>query len=103
MNKQNWIITLLLLAIVDRVESDFAVLEWNNLALSGINKKLLPNISEGDQLIFWLSPNPKGSSRVISNNPLTIEIDGEPVLIPLTWKGDKKQRYILRFYKVNHL
>ena len=71
------------LLIIDRIEGDFAVIEWENYALSAIPLYLIPcKPKEGDHLYFVIFPTAIGTLTTTSNN-LLIQTPKGPIAIPM--------------------
>jgi len=72
-----------LLSTVDRVEGEYAVLEWDNLALSAIHISIFPfTLQEGMQVEFTLYPSPIGKSYATQSDPCILLAE-YPIVIPL--------------------
>ena len=70
--------------IVDRIESDYAIVEWENEALTAINTRFLPEkISEGSLLRIHLYPSPYGQAYAKYGQSGILEIQEEHLVIPL--------------------
>ena len=83
--------------VVDRVEGDWAVVEWCGQALEDLPLKLLPrDLREGEPLRASLDPDPRGSWRreedqaVLGSGP-------EAVQIPIPRGRSRATRFTVRF------
>ena len=76
------IITTLWLT-VDRIEGDYAIVEWENMALSSIHSTLLPkDTKEGSRLKLMLHPSPLGKGYAVHNDPCILQ-GASPLIIPI--------------------
>ena len=71
-----------MVVIVDRIEGDYAILEWENLALSSLHVSMIPfSPTEGMQLRLEIFPTPFGNTYAIGEDPGVLH--GEhPIVIP---------------------
>ena len=66
--------------VIDRIESDFAVIEWENLALSVLPLQMIDcPIEEGSRITLFIYPSPYGA---IASPPMLLTEYG-PVIIPI--------------------
>lgn len=72
-----------LLLTVDRIEGDYVILEWENMALSSLHLSMLPFLPlEGMRLELSLYPTPFGNTFAINEDPGLLQ--GEyPLVIPI--------------------
>ena len=69
--------------VVDRIEGNYAIVEWDNMALSAIHSSLLPpQIKEGSRLKLILHPSPLGNGYVTHNDPCILQ-GHYPLVIPI--------------------
>ena len=81
-----WILPLstTLSVTIDRLEGDFAILEWQNEALTAIEHQYLPfQVQEGCRIQLSLYPSPTGSFHVGYKNPVFLKRLGKSLLIPI--------------------
>ena len=76
-------ITTQILITVDRIEGDYAIVEWEDLALSSLHLSMIPFVAnEGMKLQISLYPTPFGNTYAINEDPGILH--GEyPLLIPM--------------------
>lgn len=71
-----------LLVIIDRIEGDYAILEWDNLALSSLHISMIPfEPKEGMRLLLKLYPTPLGNTYAIGEDPSILH-GKYPLVIP---------------------
>ena len=69
---------------VDRLEGNYAVLEWPNEALTAIQHEEFPfEIQEGCHLQMHLLPSPIGVFRARYENPSLLNRWGQSLIIPM--------------------
>ena len=72
-----------LLSTVDRIEEEYAVLEWDNLALSAIHSSVFPfPLREGMRVEFTIYPSPIGRSYASQSDPCIL-LATHPIVIPI--------------------
>jgi|GEM_PF-6794215 len=72
-----------LLSTVDRIEGEYAILEWENLALSAMHASLFPfELQEGMQVKITLYPSPIGSAYASKADPCIL-LDRHTIIIPI--------------------
>ena len=70
--------------IVDRIEEDFAVVEWNNKSLSLIPlDDFYTRPTEGDRYRFRLAKNPSGTCFLIKNDPVVLQCKERTLIAPI--------------------
>ena len=99
MKCSHFLCSLFLMIIVDRIEEPYAVVEWDNLALSSIHRSLLPgNLQEGQTLYLTIHPQPLGKAYMLQNDPAIFLLSTQQLLIPLTLPLQTDKRYQLNFH-----
>ena len=69
--------------IVDRIEGDYTIVEWENMALSSVHSSLLPReTKEGSRLKLTLLPSPLGDWYAVHNDPSILQ-GNHPLIIPI--------------------
>ena len=70
---------------VDRIEGNYAILEWENLSLSSLHKSMIPFVpKEGMQLLIQVYPSPLGNTYAVGDDP-GILYGKHPLVIPLPY------------------
>ena len=76
-------ITCHMYVIVDRIEGEYAILEWENLALSSLHLSMLSfEPKEGMQLLIKVYPSPLGNTYAIGDDPGVL-YGLHPLVIPM--------------------
>ena len=78
-----WLFLYKHLVIVDRIEEDFAVVEWQNQRLSLIpldEFKVPPK--EGDVYSFDIQRSSRSSCWLIKNDPMVIQCEDQNLVVP---------------------
>ena len=93
MNFLLFVLSFQFLITVDRVEEEFAVIEWENKALSTIPLNLIPcHVQEGDFLYLRIYPIKNGA--FLSNaNPPILQFQQGILAIPIHIKLQKHTTY----------
>ena len=87
------LISMKFLIIIDRIEGDFAIIEWENQALSAIPLVLIPcSAQEGDRLHLFVYPTPTGSMPKHPNQ-LIIATPKGPIAIPIDMTLQQNTKY----------
>lgn len=69
--------------IVDRIEGDYAIVEWNNLSLSALHLSVLPReIQEGSRIRLTFHPSPLGDWYAVHTDPSILQ-GTYPLVIPI--------------------
>ena len=72
-----------LLITIDRIEGEYAVLEWEDLSLSSMHQSLFSFVpEEGMRIELSFYPSPIGDSYAITSDP-SILLAAHPIVIPL--------------------
>ena len=95
----HFLCSLFLIIIIDRIEGPYAVVEWDNLALSSIHRSLLPaNLREGQTLHLTIHSQPLGRAYMLHNDPAIFVLSKQQLLIPLSLPLQTDKRYELNFH-----
>lgn len=76
-------LTTQLLLTIDRIEGEYAILEWENLAISSLHVSMIPfTAKEGMRIQLSLYPTPFGNTYALNSDPGLLQ--GEyPIVIPM--------------------
>ena len=90
---------LLLIIIIDRIEPPYAIVEWENMALSSIHRSLLPpNVKEGQLLELTIQRHPQGRSYMLRNDPALFQMPHKQILIPAALPLARGKQYHIEFH-----
>ena len=72
-----------LMLTVDRIEGNYAIVEWKNGSLGSIERHLLPeSLHEGQALILYLKPASKGAATATSTYPAFLNQSASSIALP---------------------
>jgi hypothetical protein len=81
------------LVVVDRIEDDFAVVEWNNdrLSIIPIDEFNTPP-NEGEFYHFVIQRSTSSQCRLIKNDPIVIQCNERSLVVPqkLYWRENSQ-------------
>lgn len=71
------------LLTVDRIEGNFAIVEWKDGSLGSIERHLLPeSLHEGQALILYLKPSSRGAATATSSYPAYLHQSASSIALP---------------------